>query len=278
MSSTLRFRSVLVPLASFSVVVFGSTLLAACGDGNASSASLTSDRRSADSSADGPTADRPSGDSEDAPAPSGDVAEYCARAAAVQTSTADFSDPAAQLESVESLSAVAPPELAEQFDVLREVVDRLSAIDQNDPSAIGAIFAIAFDPEVLAANGAISAFTQRECGMALGGISGSGTGSGPDPGAGADPNELQLEDVDAVKAAAGTQSWSEKLNGTLISGATDVQVSADATNTLTPDEALAACTAMWQALSVKNPSVTVEILNSETVVAASGPDGTCAAP
>ena len=255
-------------------VLLGVTLTGACGNEGDAIAARTSDERPAGDSAPGDI----DGGGEELP-PAGELREYCDRAAALQTSQGSFAeDPAAQLEAIESLASVAPPELEEDFDVMSEVIDQLSDLDEDDPESLGRIFEIAFDPEVQTAARAIVEFTERECGLDLGVTESSGgsIGSGDvSSGSGGTASDLELEDIDGVKDASVGGAWSDKLTGTLISGGAEVQLSADSSEPLTPAEAVVACTTMWQVLSIKNPAVTIKILNGERAVAASGADGAC---
>ena len=263
-------------LVAATALLLASTLLASCGGGSDVTASIVSDER--------PASDETSAD--DVPASTDEIADFCDRAAELQVSDADSSDPAAQLEALESLREVAPAELEKAFDVLADVIAQMSELDETDPEAMGEMFAILLDPRVVEASAAISSFTMRECGFEM--TAGAGTDSfdgnsndtSGEAGGGVggfddDPMTLRLDDVEAIEDAAVGQTWPGKLNSTLISNGVDVELAADSSDPITPDEALAACTALWQGLSPKNPAVTVTILNGEKAVAASGADGTC---
>lgn len=269
MISMLSTRRVLAPLA---VVVPGLVLLS-CGSDGGSSAALKSDERSAEDVVD------------EEPTDSADSTDYCEQAQELADADADVAaDPAAGLERIESLQSVAPDELDADFDVIADVVEQLSALDEDDPESFEQIMTIAFDPEVMAASDAIATYTQDECGIDLEGSDDSTDstdttdtfGDGSDEFEdGSDPTELHIEDVDVIKESSGG-TWAAKLSGTAISMGVNVQVSAMDEELLTADEALAACQALMTGLGAKNPEVTVDVYSGETLIVAAPAGGTCA--
>ena len=73
----------------------------------------------------------------------------------------------------------------------------------------------------------------------------------------------------------GGATWVEKLSSTVISGGNDVQV-ATSGEELSDAEALAACSGLLAALSVRDPDVSISVANDETVLV-TGSGGECAA-
>lgn len=263
-------------------------VLSACGGGSSSvaTAAMTSE-------------ERPAAGSSDVPAPDANSEDYCVAAKEAADMGLDVTaDPEETLRALERIAALAPQELQDDFDTLLGVIDKLEALDEGDMESITGAFEILLDPELVAASEAIDAYTRATCGFSVsgGGISdpgGSGDfdfdfddpggfddttdgeGSlGPDAGESAE-GEVGLEDVTAVKDANAAESWVDKLTGTFILGGQSVQVSADS-DRLSVDEALAACNALLDGLSEINPDVEVTVLNAETELATSAPDGTCA--
>ncbi len=246
-----------------------------CTDSEPATATLRSEERPAT------TEDEPSAD------PVADE-EYCAVAQQIAESPPlDEDDPTAALAMLESLADVAPAELEDDFEVLGRVIEQMSSLDPNDPGSIEEMMGIAFDPEILAASEAITAYTEEACGLDLdeGAIDDEPIVPTPptvpseDPSTTtepADPTEITLDDVDAVKASAIGLAWPELLTGTMISMGVDVQLTTGTDVTIPPDQALIACTAVSERLRAKNPAVTVQVLNGTTVVAATTPEGPCA--
>ena len=66
-------------------------------------------------------------------------------------------------EPLAELAAVAPPELAEPFRVLRDAADRLAGFAPGDPEAIGVEFEIRFDPTYVAARSSVEAYLAEGC-------------------------------------------------------------------------------------------------------------------
>jgi hypothetical protein len=203
----------------------------------------------------------PADDAPDEPVePSGDTGPYCEVADELRSSSIDLEeDPDAAIDGLERLRDEAPQELGDEFDLVIDVVGQLAELDQADPANLGRLFELALDPSMLAA-------------LAQGDLGGDEAGG--DTSATGDGDAIRLADVDAVKEANADASWVAKLSSTTIGGGTDVQVAANF-ETLTEDEALAACRALREALVAKNPEVRITVLDDETPIV-SDEGGTCA--
>lgn len=203
---------------------------------------------------------------------------YCTTASEVasQPGGLDLSTGApSAIDGIEQLAADAPDSLQGDFDTFLEGARSIADLDQDDPDALAAIFALITDPDFAAAADAIESYTGSECGVELGASSGSGsTGTDEDGDAGRRPGEIQLEDIDAVKESNDGAGWSEKLSTTVVNGLADVQVSSG-DDDLSQDEAMAACDALVTVLSERNTDVTVSVASGQDVLA-KGADGTCA--
>lgn len=254
---------------------------AACGDsGSSTTASAESAERGSSEGRGGSGTD------------AGGDEEYCAaleRLAADGTDVDLTEDPDAALAEVRSLAEAAPPEIAEDFEVFLGTIERLATIpDDETGEALGELFEVMLDPEFMAARERIDQYSSDECGIDfddlgsaggpddLGGDMGDlgddefGSGLGED-----DPTDISLEDIDAVEEANDGTAWEEKLSSTVISMGADVQLGSGP-DAFTVDEALAMCTAMFDALSAKNPDVTIAVANGETTIVDTS-SGSCAA-
>ncbi len=186
----------------------------------------------------------------------------------------------------EELIAVAPDEIRSDLEVYAGLIDELMALDDaensEDPEAgMDAVMGLLFDPRVLAAGMAIESFLADECGIEASTAGGLGStedlfgdgdsesGSGEAGSGGAD---ISLEDLEAIEEAAAGAPWTAKVSSTAILNDSEVQLIAPANGEgssapLTPEEAVAACEAVRTALEARQPALTVEVLNAETVVA-----------
>jgi hypothetical protein len=269
-----RFRRVVWSCAAALAVV---VLPAACsGSGsNVTASAESADRGSSEDSGGGSGA--------------GGDEDYCAaleRLAADGTDVDLTEDPEAALAEVRSLAESAPPELEADFDVFVATIERLASIPADDSGeALGELFEVMLDPEFMEAQERIDEYSSDECGVDLDDL---GTGSDlddlgggdlDDEGFGSDdmedPNEISLEDIDAIEEANDGTGWEEKLSSTVISMGADVQLGSGP-DAFTEDEALEMCTVMLETLSAKNPDVTVSVSNGETTIVDSS-GGSCAA-
>ena len=172
----------------------------------------------------------------------------------------------------------APAGLRDDVATLRSVVGELAALDGSDPASVDRALGIVLRPEVLAASEAIDTYAKQRCGVDLGMTSGDAEspGSSGMDAAATGSGDIDLEDVDAVRTANGSASWSDKLTSTTILNDTDVTLAADDASALTADEALAACRAVRAALVAINSRVVVTIRSGGTAVAVAPADGECA--
>ncbi len=234
-------------------------------------------------------------ESDERPAGGGDGSgsEYCDAVAGLADMDPDeLDDPAKAVAALAELGEVAPADLADSFDVLSGIVEELGALDQDDPDSVSQSLEIIMDPEVQDAAEAIDSYTMEECGIDLDGEDPLDDGSldddmfddidestttTVDPGDTSSTGDIDLEDVDDVKDANSSATWTQKLTSTTILNDTDVTLAADSSDPVTPAEAMEACEAVRTALVTINPGVTVTISNGETPVAASPARGTCAA-
>lgn len=253
-------------------LVVASLLLAGCGGGSGSESARTSGER--------PTRDRRTTTSAVGQG-GGGAGDFCEQLARADEGGAG-DDPAKFVEALAALRDAAPAELSDDLEVLARVARKLRDLDETDPQSAGKVLALVMAPEVMEASSALERYAQDECGLDLGGsdpqgpddtsLDGASTTTAPADGSSTD---LDLEDVDAVKEANSGASWPDKLTGTAISMDTYVQVSADEGAGLTPEEALAACNAVREALVVKNPAVTVEVLSGRRTLAEAGAGQPC---
>ena len=117
-----------------------------------------------DTSDDRPTTTTTSGSS-------GDTGEYCATASEVTQAPGglDLSqDAESALAGVEQLAAVAPEELADDFDTFLSGIRGIAQLDEDDPDALTGILELMPDPDFSAAADAIEQFTSEECDVDLG--------------------------------------------------------------------------------------------------------------
>lgn len=203
----------------------------------------------------------------------GDAEAYCATAREVAGQDGvDLSEDAdAAYAGLQRMAADAPTELDDDFATFLDGVADIAQLDEDDPAALTGIFELLTDEDFTAAADAIERYTADQCGVELGAADPSSDDAGSGTGA---ADGIELEDIDAVKEANGSASWSEKLSTTVIDGAADVRVSS-AEGELTAAEALSACEALLSALGPIDPQVTVEVAAGDTVLADSS-GGTCA--
>lgn len=250
----------------------GVSLVACGGDDSTVLATMESNRR-ADSA-------EPEGGTD----PDG---EYCTAVTALQgPDAADLDDPAASIEALAALGEVAPAELRPSFEVLSDVVEELSTLDPDDPEYITRALELVMDPSVQEAADHIDDVTAEMCGLDLSELDEPGTTDDtlsddtlpddtlPEPGAAA--GDIDLEHIDRIKDEHQGSSWVEKLSTTSIMNDTAVSLSADASDPITPAEAMEACQVVRSALVSINPDVTVSITNGETAVVQAPAGGACA--
>lgn len=262
--SSRRVRPVLAVLG---VLLSGVGLVACGGDDSTALATKESNRRAQ-------TAEPEGGTDPDS--------EYCTAVTALQgPGAADLDDPAASIEALAALGEVAPAELRSSFEVLSDVVEELSTLDPDDPEYITRALELIMDPSVQEAADHIDDVTAEMCGLDLSELDEPGTTddtipdvSIPEPGAAA--GDIDLEHIDRIKDEHRGSSWVEKLSTTSIMNDTAVSLSADASDPITPAEAMEACQVVRSALVSINPDVTVSITNGETAVVQAPAGGACA--
>lgn len=262
--SSRRVRPVLAVLG---VLLSGVGLVACGGDDSTALATKESNRRAQ-------TAEPEGGTDPDS--------EYCTAVTALQgPGAADLDDPAASIEALAALGEVAPAELRSSFEVLSDVVEELSTLDPDDPEYITRALELIMDPSVQEAADHIDDVTAEMCGLDLSELDEPGTTDDtlsddtlPEPGAAA--GDIDLEHIDRIKDEHQGSSWVEKLSTTSIMNDTAVSLSADASDPITPAEAMEACQVVRSALVSINPDVTVSITNGETAVVQAPAGGACA--
>ena len=92
-------------------------------------------------------------------------AEFCAQLEAMEDSDADITDSEA-LAQLAALARSAPnSEMRSALNKFAEIAQELEGFDEDDPAAIGAAFALIFDPEVIAATETIESYLSDTCGI-----------------------------------------------------------------------------------------------------------------
>lgn len=76
----------------------------------------------------------------------------------------DIDTPEGQAAFEEALDA-APSEVSDDMDVLADAFEELEGVDENDPEALEAAFAVMGSPEVMEAMTNIETYGVDECGM-----------------------------------------------------------------------------------------------------------------
>jgi hypothetical protein len=206
--------------------------------------------------------------------------DFCAALADLssQPNLDSLDDPGAVIEALAALSDKAPADLKDDFDTLSSVVDDLAGLDTSDPENFAKTMELVLRPEVAAASEAISTYALQSCGVDLNSSPGDAESTTvPDGGDGQATGDIDLEDIDAVKDGNAGAPWADKISSTSIINDTDVTIAADDTEMLTADEAMAACTAVRDALVKINPQVVLTVKSGETVVVAA-PAGSACAP
>jgi len=267
-----RARRTRAVLAGIGLVLCGVAVVACGGDGEAALASKESNVRSGSAESGG-------GSDPDS--------EYCTAVRALQgPDAADLDDPAAAIAALAALGDVAPEELKSSFEVLSGVVEDLAGMDPDDPDYIGRALESVMDPSVQEAADHIDDVTAEMCGLDLSELDEPGTTDDtlsddtlpddtlPEPGAAA--GDIDLEHIDRIKDEHQGSSWVEKLSTTSIMNDTAVSLSADASDPITPAEAMEACQVLRSALVSINPDVTVSVTNGETAVVQAPAGGVCA--
>ncbi len=237
-----------------------------------------------------------------------EVEAFCAKAAELgQTANAtDAEDPGEMSAQYDELLAVAPEQVREDLEVLRDAVDSMSELDASGAplspdEALEEMFSAVMSPELMTAALNLEAFMAEHCGIDMssnGGLGlddalGSDPGgdpSGDDPGGGTtvpggDPSaggtDIGLEDLDAIEEAHTGEAWVDKVYSTSIVNDQDIQlIGSDGSDgfgePLTEQEAIDACEAVRTALEVRQPALSVEVLNGATVVARGAAGVPCA--
>jgi hypothetical protein len=90
---------------------------------------------------------------------------FCAQLAAMEDSDADITDSEA-LAQLAALARQAPTaEMRSALGKFAEIAQELEGFDEDDPAAVGAAFALIFDPEVMAAMETIETYLEDTCGI-----------------------------------------------------------------------------------------------------------------
>lgn len=90
---------------------------------------------------------------------------FCAQLATMEDSDADITD-AEAMAQLASLARQAPnAEMRAALGKFAEVAEELEGFDEDDPAALGAAFALIFDPEVMAAIESIETYLSETCGI-----------------------------------------------------------------------------------------------------------------
>lgn len=93
------------------------------------------------------------------------VEEFCTRIEALE-SAAEPEDLGAAVAAIEDLVDAAPTdEVREALETLIPVLARMSAIDENDPDAIGELMGLAMDPKIMEASAVLEEFGTEQCGF-----------------------------------------------------------------------------------------------------------------
>ena len=93
------------------------------------------------------------------------VEEFCTRIEALE-SAAEPDDIGAAVAAIEGLVDAAPTDqVREALETLIPVLARMSAIDENDPDAIGELMGLAMDPKIMEASAVLEEFGTEQCGF-----------------------------------------------------------------------------------------------------------------
>jgi hypothetical protein len=82
----------------------------------------------------------------------------------LRESEADPSDDAS-FEALDELVAAAPPEIRDDLELVRDRLQQLEGLDEDDPAAFEAVMELMGDPEFVAASERLEEFGVEECGM-----------------------------------------------------------------------------------------------------------------
>jgi hypothetical protein len=284
---------------------------AACGadrDGEPLARSESADRP--DAAAEATTQDAGSGDADPAEADPAEVEAFCAKAAeldqaAIDQAPEDAEAAAEARAQFDELLAVAPEAIRGDLQVLADVIDSMADLDQGDgPSspeeAFEEMLSSVLSPGVIAAGVNLQAYLSEHCGIDMsssggfgldgavpgdpGGVAGDPSG-GTTPEGGAAPSgggaDIGLEDLDAVEEAHLGEPWVDKVYSTSIVDDRQIQlIASDGTDgfgePLTEEDAVDACEAVRTALEVRQPALSVEVLNGATVVVRGAAGAPCA--
>lgn len=92
------------------------------------------------------------------------IEEFCTKIDGLATAEPD--DIGAAVAAIQGLVVSAPTdEVRDALEILIPVLARLSAIDENDPDAIGEMMELALDPKIMEASAVLETFGAEECGF-----------------------------------------------------------------------------------------------------------------
>lgn len=271
-------------------VVAAIVLCGACGDDGGEPLAQASSPARAGAEGEPSTQEVPAEDLDPA-----EVEAFCAKAVELgQTADATGTeDPGQMAAQFDELLAVAPEEVREDLEVLRDAVDSMSELGTSDApmspdEALEDMFSTVMSPEVMTAALELEAFMAEHCGIDMSGGGGFGIDDAPgsDPGAGdpggttvpaegGDPStagtDIGLDDLDAIEEAHLGEAWVDKVYSTSIVNDREIQlIASDGEDgfgePLTEKEAIDACEAVRTTLEGRQPALSVEVLNGATVV------------
>lgn len=126
----------------------------------------------------------------------GSVEEFCAEIERLEAMP-ETEDPLEGLQALAGLVDKAPSkEIRQALSTLVDVVSSFGDVDENDPDAFGAFFALLLNPEVVKAGETLDAFGEKECGFEP--DSGSGfTDADDDPDFSGNDGSSIFDDVSA---------------------------------------------------------------------------------
>ena len=204
--------------------------------------------------------------------------EFCAL---LSTSFTDADvDDAEGMAALRTLAAEAPAELSGDFDVFLGAMEKLDALDENDPATFDEAFAIALDPNMIKASTNLEEFASSQCGIDLALVDSGSLDDGPPPDDGPpngeiDPNVISLDGVDAyLDEQFGDTSWRSNVNGYTLLGDRELEVSGDGIEA----DAVEICNAVIGYAIPIDPEATVKVTDDTgAVVHASNitDDGSC---
>jgi hypothetical protein len=270
-------------------------LLGSCSDGgsDSSNATATSDGGDADDGSDDDDSDDDDADDADDDdsdeGGGGSVEEFCEFLRESEDSEIDINeDPEAAAEAMETMRELAPEEIREDIEVLLDVMEQLAELDEDDPDAMGAVFGLFFQPDVMAAAENLEDFGVDECGLEptendftdpdFGGETVTTDGFDFDFDEGDDDTDDPFS-IDAMQAYLddeyGDEPWIDKIASWSIFG-DEVEV-APFGEELTEDEAFAICDALLEYLESidSDAQLTVTDEDGEGIVMRGRDDPAC---